>query len=150
MRNAGRNTAPTAPAGQAGSPHAGIAPAHERWPAERAKIAKLDRAVRSSLSPAFRTQMDFAACSMSQGVVATADFTPFVRTVARTCTWTVRPLHRRQPCRREDQRSILLHSKARHRCGHLLPAPRCNDDRNTPLSVRDAKMIPPAHTKFCQ
>src|SRR5687767_6499214 len=66
-RNAGRNTAPTAPAGQAGSPHAGIAPAHERWPAERAKIAKLDRAVRSSLSPAFRTQVGFSACSMSQG-----------------------------------------------------------------------------------
>ena len=64
--------------------------------------------------------MDFAACCMSQGFVATADATPFVRTVARTCTSAVRPCYRRLPRVPEGQRPPK-HNEARYRGGHRIP-----------------------------
>ena len=39
--------------------------------------------------------MDFAACCVVPGSVASVDLAPFVRTAARTSTWTVRPCYRR-------------------------------------------------------
>ena len=47
---------------------------------------------------------------------------PFVRTVARTCTWAVRPLRRCHPNRHPEsiaRRRRRL--KGRHRCGHRSP-----------------------------
>ena len=69
------------------------------------------------------------------GVVACADAPPFVRAVARTCTWTVRPSRRRlSPVRRRGSAILEARFRVRHRSGHRIPLPRIEDDRDAPLT----------------
>ena len=68
------------------------------------------------------------------GVVTGADAPPFVRAVARTCTWTVRPC-----CRRLSLSAFRdLRSSLRPRSGIVaairIPLPRIEDDRDAPLT----------------
>ena len=74
--------------------------------------------------------MAFSVCSMSPGVVTSADFARFVRTVARTFTWTVRPCYRRLFLRYLG--ALPLASKDRHRGEPPHPAPRSKDGSNAP------------------
>ena len=74
--------------------------------------------------------MAFSVCSMSPGVVTSADFAQFVRTVARTPTWTVRPCCRRLFLQRLG--ALPLASKDRHRGEPPHPAPRSKDGSNAP------------------
>ena len=68
------------------------------------------------------------------GVVTGADAPPFVRAVARTCTWTVRPF-----CRRLSLSAFARISDPRQRPKGPAslrpphPAPRFEDDRHAPL-----------------
>ena len=72
------------------------------------------------------------------GVVTGADAPPFVRAVARTCTWTVRPSCRRlspEPLARiSDPDSVL---RVRHRCGHRIPLRVSKTIATRPLPERD-------------
>ena len=118
------------PASQASSPHAvrEFQRHTSGGSARRVRSIELNRGLGSSFSPAFRTRMDFSACWMSPGLVAIADFTPFVRADARTCTRAVRPLHRRLP-RSPSGSETLKTSAVRYRCGPPRPVPRNEDDR---------------------
>ena len=98
--------------------------AEDRW-------AEPGRGSRSS--PAFRTRVDFAACCMSQGL-------SLAPTRPRSCELS--PGHALGPSarcagvcpvRREDQKSSHV-SGTRHRCGHRIPLPRIEDDRDAPLT----------------
>ncbi len=118
----GRKTAPAAPAcfQHAGNPYA------ER---DGTRAVKLNKP-RTQFFACVPHAMAFSVCSMSPGVVTSADFAQFVRTVARTLTWTVRPC-----CRRlflQYLGALPLASKDRHRGEPPHPAPRSKDGSNAP------------------
>jgi hypothetical protein len=59
---------------------------------------------------------------------------PFVRAVARTCTWTVRPSRRRLSPHRSRTSSPLLGTRSGIVAAIRIPLPRHGDDRDAPLT----------------
>ena len=78
--------------------------------------------------------MDFAACSMSQDLVAIADATPFVRTprpdmhLDRPPVLPASPLALLRIIDPEDRARAGIDN------GHHIPLPRSEDDRHAPLT----------------
>ena len=97
--------------------------AEDRW-------AEPGRGSRSS--PAFRTRNGLCGLLHVPGVVTGADAPPFVRAVARTCTWAVRPL---SPASlfSKDRRSSLRPGSGIV-AAIRIPLPRIEDDRDAPLT----------------
>ena len=94
----------------AGSPHAVFA-AHGQWPSPTPKIVELNRAVEADLRlrSAREWTLRLAACPRG---CHWRRRTPFVRAVARTCTWAVRPSRRRLSPRHSRTSSPLLGSRS--------------------------------------
>ena len=70
-----------------------------------------------------------------------ADAFPFVRAIARTCTWAVRPLRRCHPLEAvADSFDPDSSSRGRHRCGHRTPLHVTMTLATRPLMERDARL----------
>src|SRR4029453_11688930 len=96
-------------------------------------IAELNRA--SEADPRLRSAREwtlrFATCPRGCRLRRRA---PFVRAVARTCTWTVRPSRRRLSPHRSGTRSPLLGTRSGIVAAIRIPLPRHEDDRDAPLT----------------
>src|SRR5918999_1589183 len=115
-------------------PFAGFAPAH-RQVQQGVSQRQGDRALEAVFRLRSARGWILSACCVVPGSVASVDVAPFVRTAARTSTWTVRPCYRRlsrKPA--EDLWRGLPGLRARHRGGHPHPAPRVEDARDAPLT----------------
>ena len=77
-------------------PFAGFAPAH-RQVQQGVSQRQGDRALEAVFRLRSARGWILSACCVVPGSVASVDFAPFVRTAARTSTWTVRPCYRRLP-----------------------------------------------------
>ena len=150
LRHRAKSNVPCSPVGACGTTGRFTAPAAPAWfgcgqpacrfrdgtravaqPNAEDRWAEPGRGSRSS--PAFRTRMDLSACCMSQGL-------SLAPTRPRSCELS--PGHALGPSARcagvcpvrlEDQKSSHV-SEARHRCGHRIPLPRIEDDRDAPLT----------------
>src|SRR6059036_300900 len=86
----------------------------------------------------------FAPCPRG---VTSADADPFVRAVARTSTWTVRPSCRRLRPPAFEGLFHLLDVWARHRGGPPHPAPHYEDAHDAPLIGPGRNLYIPMRTK---